>query len=346
MAQAPKTADETPFEQARNSVLRIADFDSQSLVRQDDLGAKGAFHGAVVPANKIKTLFSRLPVEALNEFPESELISIKKNADGVYNLFQQILDFDPDQGEPANRRDQLIAQIEAQYQPVFTFLMPFVSYAVAREVDWDKLSSDGRAAVQSVRDEVATVVEELNGTHTEANRILQEVRDAAAEQGVTQQAKYFEKEADDHETKSEEWKKGTFKMAGVVVAYAVLTLFFPLIPWFKADSNAEAIQLTTSKVLIFFVLASVFLLFVRNFTAHKHNAIVNKHRQNALMTYTTLAEAGSTSEARDTVLQHAAAAIYSPNDSGYVKSEDRGYSTSLPVAVSPRFPNPGTGGEG
>lgn len=64
------------------------------------------------------------------------------------------------------------------------------------------------------------------------------------------------------------------------------------------------------------------------------------------MTYKTLAEAGNAPELRDAVLQHAAAAIYAPNDSGYLKSEERGYGAQSLLALLPRLPGitPGTGG--
>ena len=153
---------------------------------------------------------------------------------------------------------------------------------------------------------------------------------------MTQQAKYFADEAKFHDNAAERWKWGSFMFSGVVVLYAVSTLFFPQFDWLTADTTAEAIQLTVSKILIFGVLASILLLSVRNFSAHKHNSIVNKHRQNALMTYTTLADAGSSVEARDAILQHAAAAIYAPNDTGYLKNEERGYGQSLPLNISPR----------
>lgn len=322
---------------AQDSVKRIADFHTEALVRQDDLGAKGAFHGAVDPANRLKTLFSRLPLDALEEFPKNELKQISDQANGIFNLFTQILEFDPDAGEPATRRDLLISQLESQYQPLFATLMPFISYAVARTVDWDQLAADGRVAVQSVRDEAASIVSELEITSSDASRVLHEVREAAAEQGVTQMAKYFETEAEIHEKASEYWKYGTLLVGAVVLAYAVFSLFFPQFEFLKANTVSEAIQLTVSKVLIFFVLVSMLLLFIKNFSAHKHNTILNRHRQNALMTYTTLAEAGNSPEARDTVLQHAAAAIYAPSDTGYVKNDERGYSGSMPVALTPRL---------
>lgn len=55
----------------------------------------------------------------------------------------------------------------------------------------------------------------------------------------------------------------------------------------------------------------------RNYHSNKHNEVVNKHRQNALLTYEVIAHAIKDSDKRDTVLQHAASCIIAPQASGY-----------------------------
>jgi hypothetical protein len=57
---------------------------------------------------------------------------------------------------------------------------------------------------------------------------------------------------------------------------------------------------------------------------HRHNAVVNKHRQNALLTYRALVEAGSEGGTRDIVLTHAASCIFAPQDTGFTKSDSDG----------------------
>ena len=260
-------------------------------------------------------------------------------ADNIYNLFQQIIEFDLEGGDVANRKTNLIDQLTSQYQPVFTALFPFISYSVARIADFDQLAADGRAAVQSVRDEVSTVMKEINDISETANSVLQEVRDAAAEQGVTQMAKYFGAEANNHQTNAAWWLKGAVGFGVGVGAYAVFSLYFVQFDVFKASSVYDAAQLVTSKLLVFGTLAYGMIYCARNHRAERHNEVLNKHRQNALMTYTTLAEAGSSQEARDTILSHAASAIYSPGESGFVNGEDRSPIQSLPVSIAARAPS-------
>lgn len=77
------------------------------------------------------------------------------------------------------------------------------------------------------------------------------------------------------------------------------------------------VQLGVSKVLTFGVLSFLTYLFAKNFLNHKHNAIVNKHRQNALATYRALVEAAGSPNVADVVLTHASACIFSPQSTGY-----------------------------
>lgn len=318
------------------AVERIQNFDPETLINQEVLGQKFAFHGAVDPAKRLKGIFLKLPKEALNEFPENELNILRKQSQNVFNIFTQILEFDPEQPEASSRKEKLIADLKNQYQPVFSTLFPIISYAVARTVDFNQLAADGRAAVQEVRDEASSVMNELDETSNKAQAVLEDVRNAAAEQGVTQEARYFSEEATEHKESARKWLIASVGVAILVFAYSIVTLFFRKIPVLQADNLPEALQMTASKLLIFLVLGFALIQCVRNYSAHRHNAVSNKHRQNSLMTYTTLAEAGHSSEARDAVLQHAAAAVYSPGDSGYVKNEDRGYTGNPVVGLAPR----------
>lgn len=321
---------------AEESLLRIQEFDPQRLVRRDELGTKFAFDSAVEPAQRLISLYRKLPPSSLGEYPDQQLNVIRQEADSDFNRLEEILNFDPQEADASSRKDQLTDGLSQRYQKAFNTLYPLISFAVARTVDFNSLEENGRAAVQSVRDESKKVFSELEETSKQAERVLEDVREAAAEHGVTQEARYFAEEYLAHSEASKNWLWATCLVASVVFLYSVLTFFMPQYPLFRAENTVEALQIVASKILVFFVLAYALFQCVRNYSAHRHNAVVNKHRQNALMTYTTLTAASITQEARDSVLQHAAAAIYAPNDSGYQRNEERGYGMSSPVvSLSP-----------
>jgi hypothetical protein len=90
-------------------------------------------------------------------------------------------------------------------------------------------------------------------------------------------------------------------------------------------------QLISSKILIFAVLGYLLLMAARNYTTYKHNAVINRHRQNALLTYRALVEASSESGTEDIVLAHAASCIFSPQETGFSRNGNDGLSGSKSV---------------
>ena len=187
-------------------------------------------------------------------------------------------------------------------------------------VDFQRLENEARAAIQSIKDETEKITGDLEDTKKQAEDILDEVRDIAAEQGVTQQAKYFKAESESHDEKAEVWRKWTLGMTIALVVYSLGSIFFHKIPFLEPANSLEAFQLISSKVLVFVVLTYLLYLCAKNFLSHKHNSIINKHRQNALLTFTTLVDSAKSEEGKEVILTHAASCIYSPQETGYTKS--------------------------
>ena len=314
------------LEITRESLLRVQNFDARSLARVEELGRNFDFSAIVSPASKLIRLYNQLGLSTLEDFPDSILVLIKNHADADYNRFQQALNFDPTTVEnqnPTQPRDQIINQVTSAYDVTFQKLFPFISYGTSKSVDFQRMENEARAMIQNVQDEATKITENLAVQQQQAEDVLADVRKVAAEQGVSQQAIYFKDEAEVHKIEAEYWKNKTIQAAIALGIYAFFTLFIHKLPWLKPEDDLQALQLITSKVLIFCVIAYLLFLAARNFLSHKHNAIVNKHRQNALMTYKALTDAATTKETKDIVLNHAASCIFSPQDTGYIKNENQ-----------------------
>ena len=145
-----------------------------------------------------------------------------------------------------------------------------------------------------------------------AKNILEHIQKIAAEQGASQQAIFFKDASEYHKDLAGTWGNRTIITAIVLCGFAVLSLFFHKWEWLGLDTSKQydAFQLALSKILIFSVISYILLLCARNFLAHKHNSIVNKHRQNALLTFNALADAAGTETNKDIVLTHAAECIF------------------------------------
>ncbi len=318
--------------ETQQSLERMQQFDVASLAREEDLGRTFDFSGIVSPATKLVRLYNQLGVSALEDFPDSALTKIKQIADADFNRFEQVLEFDPatvQNQNPTQPRDQIIQQVTKAYEQSFNALFPYISYGASKSVDFQRMENEARAMLQGVKDEATEITGQLTEHQEQAQNVLADVRKLAAEQGVSQQAIYFKDESEYHSDLADTWRKRTIRLAWALGIYAFFSVFLHKVPWLKPDDAIQSIQLVTSKVLIFGVIGYMLILSAKNFLSHKHNSIVNKHRQNALMTYTALTDSATTEEVKDVVLSHASSCIFSPQDTGYIKSESQNNNRSI-----------------
>ena len=305
------------YDEAVSSLERMQSFDVDSLPRESELGQELNFKEAVEPARRLVELYKRLSIQALEDFPDNILTVVRDNSNNNYNLFEQALNFSATQQNPTNARQQIINNIKAAYQPAFQALHPLIAYSLHRSADFQRLDAQARATLQTIEDKVKEFSASMQQHENDAKRILEEIRNVAAEEGVTQQAAHFRTESEQHEKKAEVWRKRAINLAWGLGVFAVISLFIHKIPFLKPDSLYDSVQLGISKVLIFSVIAYMLFLSTKNFLNHKHNAIVNKHRQNALMTHKALVEAAVESGVREAIMVQAASCIFSPQPTGY-----------------------------
>lgn len=309
------------LESTRESLTRIQQFDAKMLRREDDLGKQMSFSEAVQPAESLIDIYKRIPITAIEDFSDTQLNAISGQANADFNTFQQILDFNLEAANAAAIRTNILASLKARRDALFDVLWQYVAYGVARVTDTSLLETQARATIQSIKDESEKLTRQLVTAKEDADTALATIRSVASEQGVSQQAIYFKQEALDQEELAATWLKYTYWFAAAVGVFAIFSLFLHKFEWIKPANTAEAVQLMSSKFLIFAVLAYLLLMAAKNYASHKHNAVVNRHRQNALLTYRTLAEATAGQGTEDIVLAHAASCIFSPQDTGFTQGK-------------------------
>ena len=308
----------------RESLERVQGFDVQSLVREKELGAQLAFTDIVEPVRRIITLLDRIPSSILDDMPDEQLHTIKNHADAIHSVFTQVADFTAAQPNPQEVRDSLIDQIVTQYQPCFNELHPLIAYSHYRSADFQSLEREAREIRQKLEESFSDGEARMQTALSEIQQVLAAARTAAAEVGVSQQAIHFRDAAKEHEDESSTWQTRTGWSSLALFVVAVFFLFARNLG-LDTDSTPDAIQLAVAKVFVFAAVSYAVYLCARNFLAHKHNAIVNRHRQNALLTYTTLAEAAHSRADQDVVLTYAAACIFGPQPTGYTREGGEGF---------------------
>lgn len=304
-------------QECQQSLARIQQFDPRTLAREEELGRDFNFQGVIQAANRLIGLYNQVSLTVLEDFPLTQLTSLKTQSDADYNRFEQILKFSAKQENAYNIRNDLIQKTDGAYQATFNALQPIIAYSTSKSADFKRLETEARAALQVIEDKANELTKKLEDDKKSSEQILEDIRKVAAEQGVSQQAIYFRDAAKDHETEATNWRKQTIRLSLVLGAYAVLTLGLHKIPWLKPEDLYQTVQLAISKVLIFAVLSYMLYLATKNYLAQKHNAVINKHRQNALMTYEALVGAAKETPNKEIILTHASACIFAPQPTGY-----------------------------
>ena len=300
------------IDQTTASVERMQQFDVSHLPRADDFGKQMAFPDAVEPAEKLISLYKKINLPTLAMMPQSMLQNIQTTADNDYGLFDAILTFTAAQGPTG--RDSLVGNIVGAYDSTFDNLVQAICFGFAEKTDFEALGNNARTALQGIETMHSETKKQMEGMREESQKILADIRDVAAEQGVSQQAMYFQEEAKFHSQSQSRWLMAAGGFAVVALSW-LLGWEIPSGEWSVAVASAVA-----TKALIFSLLAYAVLFCVKNYTAHRHNYVVNTHRQKALLTYRSLVNAANFEEGQDIVLTQAARCIFEQRDTGYAKS--------------------------
>ena len=218
--------------------------------------------------------------------------------------------FDPKKvpGEPSKFLVDKIRLLDTQYQQLTEALGPMISLHTYRNRDADLRES---------KEEAASLVKRIETIKSDAETTLEAIKKAAAEVGVSKHSVVFFEEAQVYRRTSVGWFFGIMTLV-IVGVYVVWRLFVehPLTGGsLSAILSSAGIKLFV--VATFFVLLS---LLVKNYSAARHNSVINKHRALALQTFETFTEAAK-GDTKDAILRAVTDAIFSVQKTGYIAKE-------------------------
>lgn len=323
----------TLLEKTQKTLEQIQTFNTKSLVREEELGKNLSFSEAVEPAKRIVNLFKQISINTLEDFPEEQLNILINQANKNLNLFDEIDSFTTEQPNPHETRNNLLNKLKNSYQNTFNKIYNLISYSTSKSADFKRLENEANEMMLSVKEQADVLKKELENKNKESENILENIRQVSAEHGVSQEAKYFKETAEKHETLAKSWKNNTYRLALILFIYAIMSFFLHKINYFKPEDSYDTIQLAVSKVLIFAVISYLLYLSARNFIANKHNAVINKHRQTALVTFKSLVDAAESIDNKEIILTHASSCIFSPQPTGYSKESSSSPSTKSVIEL-------------
>ncbi len=217
------------------SLKQVQSYDTSTFDNDEELGRALSLKDAIDPAEKLIGLFNKIPVSTLGEFADQQLNTIAQSANQVHKLFSEAEEFNAQVENPSARRDQIIQSIRSQYDNLFGTLHPLISFSAASATDFQLLEREGRATIKAIEDNTMSLFQKLEKMEKEAEEILAEVRKTAEQQGVSQQAIYFSKEADSHTKQADNWQFQMYVWFGLLLLYSMGALFIHKVPFFSSQ---------------------------------------------------------------------------------------------------------------
>jgi len=310
-------------DELKKLLFEINSINAEDLIQTDRLGSDLDFSNGLPYFERGLGLFRMLDGIDLSRIPHPQLSALKTVAVEIEGAINNIKQFKTTDNNPSSTRDSYIANFQSRYDGWFNQISPVVSFCIRGGTDFDALQKDAREALLQLSAVKAEAEKASTELIAETQSTLDKVRQAAAEVGVAQHATHFQNEATNYKTTSRYW-------LGALILSAILTCLWGYLGFIVLETPQAEIQNQS----IFFIqkfaaritvlMTLVFMLFwcSKNYAAHNHNFIVNRHRQNALSTFETFVKAaGDDLQTKNAVLLQATESIFCAQPSGFISKD-------------------------
>ena len=344
--QPPVIFKPSPAEQTLRNTLALAidgviKTDIEDLVQTSRLGNEMDFRELRPLFEKTILLFQALSTANLDFATETRLQRLANDATGIKNEFDQFKTFPPSQ--LPNRRAR-IDQYKRRFEEVYESVAPVLG--VSQHANLEQYEARAKASLNLLEEDRGKFDSQKAEMERELKETLLKAKETAQKVGIAAHAAYFRTESREHENGAKIWLVITVLLAVATAIFAGWNYrrTFALLeapPQLTGTSPTALpagaiVQLAIAKFIIFSVMFSAVLWAARIYRAHRHNYVINKHRQNALSTFEAFAKAAGDSETKNAVLLQATQCIFSPQSTGYLGQEkdSEGHSSILEIIRS------------
>lgn len=267
-------------------------------------------------------LFHALAESDLEDISYNQMNNVLGVAKSALELFRNIQQFSISKypNSPIQQRNSFIEQAKDQYDNIYTQVSPVVAFTLRKGFDFKRLEDDAKAVLKRLEAVASDSDTKLTNAVKDAQGAVEAVRKVAAEAGVSQHYVHFKNEADRYEESAKPWLLATVITAGLTLLFAIGLI--ARAHWVLPNLSAsQSIQLAIPKLFLFSILVSATIWCGKTYRSNRHNAVVNRHRQNALATFQAFVEATGDDATKNAVLIQATQSIFAPQQTGYVQGE-------------------------
>jgi hypothetical protein len=272
------------------------------------------------PFEVMLNLLSELSDCSLDRIPPDQLTELKNHLVEINNRFAKATKLQLEDANPKAQRDAIVNELESLYPQSYRLIAPIIAFANKAGTDFKRIEKQAHDVLQETKAYTEKAKEGLEAEKKQAQEIIAAMRSTAAESGVSQNSIHYSDAAKAHERLAANWLKWTIGFGAGMAAFTLICLGI-LIFIHGADSKFEFTYLELAMTIIF-VLAGFALNFtVKQYSTHRHIAVINGDKAKALATFLAFVKATENEEVKDAVLQQASSAAFTITPSGYLKGQ-------------------------
>lgn len=297
----------------------------EEIIREGFLGKELNFSEIRNPINDIINYIKKISVVDLTVIPFSNLTSLRDVLDTLHDLFKQIKNFKATTDNATNQRNYFIQNINNNLDQLIQYSIPVLFVGNLFTDD----TANEKEKLNTILQDFDSHRQQVENKSNEINAILESAKSAVGKVGVNVHATLFEKESIFHKNEANKWLKNV----GVVIILIIIGGLAALKMMPSFDNAAFIIQYSVTKIVVIATMFYALSICMKNYRAHKHNEIVNKHRQNALSTFETFVNSSAEQQTKDAVLLQATMSIFSNQQTGYSSSDNDGDMPSKVIEI-------------
>jgi hypothetical protein len=293
------------------------------LVRTGDLGSKFSFEQARITFERIKKFATEIEVADFSGLPDTALqVALQQPLESLSQALNKVKQWTPvrqgPQGvnfNPEQDRKNIVAEVTNSFDSLYRNAAPIIAFCWFTSTGAvERIQELGRKA------EAASASAEKSSEQAASAAAAAQV--ASTQVGIENYAGVFVAEAAMHDGAAKRWLGGAFAF-GAAAAIAVGWFFIDAV---SRQGVGAVFSFGTARAAVVRLAAVFVLLWLmawasRFYRAHRHNAVVNRHRHNALRSFRAFVDGTADGPTKDAIRLQATTAVFSPQQTGYLQSE-------------------------
>jgi hypothetical protein len=305
----------------RDRIARIQDIEFDDLERKDL--DRHAFTPYLNTFQIVIICINRLSLKILDVLPEGLLLQLHGLLERASDALQGVIRLRSTESNWESSQRSLVSQIEWLRDHFFQQFSPFLAFSTVLDLEPLKIQVDKVLGDFSEKSEKALAT--AQGTADEATRVLAAAKDALVKKSIANHAQQFSTEAKTHNKRAGYALVAALILGAGVVGYGFWLLRNPIPVGMDQladlDRSGSLLQLVVGKLVIASVIITATLAALRIYRSHRHNAVVNTHRANALSAYEAFVAGTDDQGVRNSVLVLVTRSIFSPQPTGFLSHE-------------------------